>query len=78
MRILFNGLVVGQVVAINPRKKTQRLYCEGGLTVRKRKGRKPATGMRGQSWSRRGRTPAGRSTSSATSFRTGSASASST
>ena len=28
------------------RKKTQRLYCEEGLTVRKRKGRKRATGMR--------------------------------
>jgi putative transposase len=28
------------------RKKTQRLYREEGLTVRKRKGRKRATGMR--------------------------------
>ena len=30
----------------NKRKKTQRLYREEGLTVRKRKGRKRATGMR--------------------------------
>ena len=60
------------------RKKTQRLYREEGLTVRKRKSRKRATGMRGRSWSRQGPTPAGRSTSSTTSFRTGGASASST
>src|ERR1700723_1652061 len=52
------------------RKKTQRLYRGEGLTVRKRKSRKRATGPRGpRSWSRQGRPPAGRSTSSTISFR---------
>jgi putative transposase len=59
------------------RKRTQRLYREEGLTVRKRKGRKRATGMR-RSWSRLGRTPAGRSTSSTTTSPAVGASASST
>ncbi len=49
------------------RKKTSVTIPEGGLSVRRRRGRKRATGSRARSWSRRGRTRVGHSTSSTTS-----------
>ena len=59
-------------------KKTQRLYREGVYPCTSARVASGRRACERRSWSRRGRTPAGRSTSCTTSFRTVSASASST